>query len=100
MQIDFRLPLLGLDGEALQADGQPLTLERVVIIALLQPVDKMPGEEKYRRYDMMRRIHGAAGPVELTVEQVAYVKQAVGDSVFTALVVGQAWDMLEHPQSG
>jgi hypothetical protein len=73
----------------------PLILERVAVTALLQPVEKQDAHDKYKCYGLMKKIHGAQETVELNAEEIAFVKRAVGASHFTAIVVGQAWDLIE-----
>jgi hypothetical protein len=95
MRIDFTKALTDLRGEFLKdADGS-LTLERVAVSALLQPAKDETGESKYKKYGLIKQIHGASEPVELKSEDVATIKRAIGESSFTAIVTGQAWDMIE-----
>jgi hypothetical protein len=98
--IDFSAKICDLDGGdipvKLAGDAvDALTLERVVVSALLQPSDKMSGDEKYTRYTLMRKLHGAQSPVDLTVDEVSLIKRIVGESQYTPLITGQAWDILE-----
>jgi hypothetical protein len=103
MTIDFSQAILDLQGKPIKTQEDEaeliLTLERVAVSALLQPSKEETGEDKYKKYSFMRRIHGAKEPVELKSEEVSFIKKAIGDSLFTTLVVGQAWDLLEGKQA-
>jgi len=95
MKVDFSKALVDLKGESLKdADGD-LTLERVAVSALLQPAKDETGESKYKKYGLIKQIHGATEAVELKTEDVATIKKAIGESAFTAIVTGQAWDLIE-----
>lgn len=95
MKIDFTRTINDLDGKMFKIENdQPLTLGRVVISSLHQG-EKLTGDEKYKRHDMMVRIHSQVEPVELKVDEVALLKRVVGESNFTPWVCGEAWDMLE-----
>jgi hypothetical protein len=93
--IDFSKALVDLKGEPLKTDEGELTLERVAVSALLQPAKDETGESKYKKYGLIKQIHGATEPVDLKSEDIASIKRAIGESSFTAMVTGQAWDMLE-----
>ena len=95
MKIDFSVVLKDLKGEAIKFDDGDLTLERVAVSALLQPTKEETGETKYKKYGLIKKLHGAAEPVELKTEEVADIKKSIGESSFTAIVTGQAWDLLE-----
>lgn len=96
MKIDFRKVLNDFEGKPIKTDDGELTLERVAISALLQPAKDETGENKYKKYSLMKLIHGAKEAVELKAEDIAMVKKAIGDSSFTALVTGQAWELIEN----
>lgn len=95
MRIDFRQVLRDLHGEPIKMDDGELTLERVAVSALLQPVKDETGEGKYAKYKLIKAIHGATEPVELKAEDVSTIKAAIGSSSFTAIVTGQAWELIE-----
>jgi hypothetical protein len=95
VKIDFTRTINDLDGRPFKIENDELlTLGRVVISALHQG-EKLTGDEKYKRHDLMVRIHSQVEPVELKVDEVVLLKQVVGESNFTAWVSGEAWDMLE-----
>jgi hypothetical protein len=103
MRIDFSQPILDLQGKPIKTKEDEveltLTLERVTVSALLQPSKEETGDEKYKKYGFMKRIHDAKEPVELKTDEISFIKKSIGSSAFTALVVGQAWDLLEGQQA-
>ena len=100
MKINFHAILKDLDDKNLTIeDGdktEPLTLERVAISSLLQCPNPGDGEDKYKRYRLMRDIHGDTAPVDITTEDAARLKKAIGQSAYTPIVTGQAWDLIEN----
>jgi hypothetical protein len=95
VKIDFTRPILDLSGKPIESDGQPLTLEMVTVSSLLQPAKDPNGTDKYRRYTLIRMIHGAT-EVDLKTDDIVYIKKLIGESPFTPIVTGQAYDMLEN----
>lgn len=95
MKVDFSKALVDLKGDELKTDEGTLTLERVAVSALLQPAKDETGESKYKKYGLIKQIHGTTEPVDMKSEDIASIKRAIGDSSFTAMVTGQAWDLLE-----
>ena len=98
MKIDFSQSLLGLDGQVLQNNGVALTLGTVSVdsLVLVRPDENIKGDEKFKRYQIARKIHGEA-EVELAIEQVALIKKLIGKS-FGPAVVGPAFELLETPK--
>jgi hypothetical protein len=108
MKIDFTQGLTTLGGEPLERTiqacencGRPvetsaMTLRRVCINALLtQTRDErnLPGEKKARRYKLALQISNE-DVVDLPPKDVALIQELVG-TLYTALVVGQVWEMLD-----
>lgn len=98
MKIDFSQCIRSLEGTPLLSDdGKDLLMSTVAVASLLSshPDDaKVSGEEKYQRYDLARRIYKAA-QVDLTVEEVAKIKQLIARQ-FTPAVIGSAYDLIEN----
>lgn len=88
MQIDGVRPLLKPNST------ETFCLKDAAIEALLIPEDGQTGEEKAKRYLMATRIYANPENVDLTIEEIAKIKQVIG-KCYGALVVGQAWEMLE-----
>ncbi len=90
--------LLDRDGKPVVDGGQPVTLGMVAVLALDAPVPQSPNmlSEKLGRYKLQMRLHGATGPVEITVEEAAIIKKCLGEMPqFSPLVVGRVVDDLE-----
>ena len=96
--INFTTVLHGFDGKAITGpDGKTsLTLGDVAVGALETPIEEdrnMAGSEKFKRDQLARKIYGAKS-VELSVEEVALVKERIG-KVYGPIVVGPAWSLLD-----
>jgi hypothetical protein len=98
MKVDFSQQIKGLDGVALKGeDGKELTLATVctnAVLANFQDEANLSGEEKVKRYDLALAIYSSTEPLDLKSEDVALIKKLVA-KMFGALVVGQAFRMLE-----
>lgn len=98
MKIDFNQELKALDGTALPGpEGKnKTTLKDISCHGLLAAFDderNLSGEEKCKRYVLATWIY-ANDDLDLTVEDIALIKKLIGKG-FTAIVVGQAFEMLE-----
>ena len=58
------------------------------------PDEQASGEEKFKRYQLAERI-SAAGPQDVSVEEVALIKRLIGKG-YPPMVVGPAWLALEN----
>lgn len=103
MKVDFSQTMKDLDGKIITqgpglAESQPVTLRLLAVNALLAVFEEeklLSGEEKVNRYNLAFLIHNATDePVEITVENVAKIKQLIS-KMYAPLLVGQAWKMLE-----
>lgn len=97
MKIDFSQIIRKINDDPIkEPDGKDFTLGSACINSLLaDPEVKISGEEKVNRYNLALAIHAAREPLDLKIEEAAKIKQLVGET-YTALVVGQAWKMLEQ----
>ena len=59
-----------------------------------QPSEKVAGDEKFRRFELAVKVKAAKTEIDVSVEEIALVKQLIGD-LFSPIVVGQAWNALE-----
>ena len=96
--IDFTQPLIGFDNKPLILPNatRPMTLGEAVVNALLTstPDDqKLSGVEKYKLDALARKVY-AAKDVELSVEELATIKDRVG-KVSTPILVGAVWRILD-----
>jgi hypothetical protein len=96
MKVDFNRGLIDLEGEVIKnAKGESATLKGVTIDALLvayQDEQNLSGEDKVKRFALASKIN--KGTDEVTVEEISLIKKLIGKA-YSALVVGQAWDILE-----
>jgi hypothetical protein len=78
--------------------GGPFTLKAACFGALgatFQDEQTLPGEEKFKRYELYKKIKDATDPVELKSEDVVLLKKLVGKA-YGPLIMGQCWDLLEN----
>lgn len=93
MKIDFSAPIRNFEGDAIEN----LTLGTASIQSLMTPVkgdEDMPVLDKVRYFKLASALHGAA-EIDLPIEDVALIKERVG-KVFTVLVVGRVFELLER----
>lgn len=106
MNVNVMQVIHGFDGAELKADpkpGQareaagPLTLREVITNALVcyLPDEKPNGKAAFDRYRMAKKIHDN-DEVDLTIEEIAMIKNRVG-SLYLPNVVGGAWSLLDPP---
>jgi len=97
MKINFNQPItkLGTKEPLLKPNStDSFCLKDAAIEALLMIEENLTGEEKARRYLMATRIYANPDGPDFTVEEISLIKKAIGKG-YGALVVGQAWEMLE-----
>jgi hypothetical protein len=99
MKIDFTRKLTTLAGESIRYNQKDETsLMDISLDALLTPMQddqNLSGEEKAKRYVLATRIYSNPAEIDVTVEEVSTLKKLIG-KLFGALVVGQAYQMLEY----
>lgn len=86
-----------LTGEPIKDGQADLTLGAVATNALLMPYEderNLSGDEKVKRFKLAQRIHDAAGEVDISAEEITLLKSLIAKA-YTALVVGQAYAILE-----
>ncbi|MCD6262343.1 MAG: hypothetical protein J7J52_04905 [Deltaproteobacteria bacterium] len=95
MIVNMSAELKTLDGEPLIDAGKPVTLKDVSVNALLaqQERETLDAKEKLARYELALKVN-KGGDVEVTVEEIAKIKDCVG-KVYPTLVVGQVFHLLE-----
>lgn len=77
-----------------------LTLHRIVSLALIEPVTKIPDGDKVKYFELALKINAAkAGTIELEAEDITLIKNAVKPR-FGVLIVGEAMRMLEGKDIG
>ena len=93
MKINFNQPIHNIQGE----DIKDLTLKSISVEALLATFSdeqSLSGEEKAKRYLLATRIYADSEGLDLTVEEIAKIKQLIGKG-YGPLIVGQTWEMLD-----
>lgn len=98
--IDFSQTMKDLNGNPVLDGETPLTLGAVACNSLLATFKDEPnlsGADKAKRFALALKINGKA-QVALKVEDVSLLKILIGKA-YAALVVGQAWEMLDPTPS-
>ena len=93
MKINFNQPIKNIRGEEIK-DLMLKTVSVDALLATFPDEQSLSGEEKAKRYVLATRIYANPKELDLTVEEVAKIKQLIGKG-YGPLIVGQAWDMLE-----
>lgn len=100
MNYDLTQPLKDLNGVQLTDASDPVgyTLRSVLVrTALFVNTGNLPTAlDKFEAYKLAKRIAQANHYIDLTAEQVAYLKDQ-GGAMWSPLVLGQLWEMLETP---
>ena len=102
--IDVTETVKRIDGKDMMQDNmdgtgqEPLTLRSVLVNSLLNPAnedEKTKGEAKLVRWELARAVFASPGPISIGNSDIAMLKTLV-NKVFTALVVGQVYEMLDR----
>ena len=100
---DARQVLDGKDKDGkdkFKVETSDLTLYRILSLALIEPVHKMPDGDKEKYFELALKINAAkAGIVEVTAEEITTLKGAVQPK-FGVLIVGETLRMLEGKDAG
>lgn len=100
MKVDFSQSLLDITGDPIDGPDGRATLGGACINSLLTPVpsENPKGEEKLRRFHLSIQIQeavkGGSSTVDLEAQDISYLKEILSKG-HTALIYGQACDMLE-----
>src|SRR3972149_6799604 len=97
MKINFNQKLKGLDGELMKDEfGKEVLLSLPCINSLLATPqgETIEPVEKLLRFALAQKITKAKGPVDVTIEEVAKIKELTGKYMAT-LVMGSVWEILE-----
>ena len=81
---------------------EDMTLKEVCLAALQANFDdekQLSATEKVARYSLATDIFKAKESIELASEEITLLKKLVGKG-FTMLIVGQAYELLDPPDSG
>jgi hypothetical protein len=98
MKINFNEELRTLEGESLVP---VTTLKKCAVEALLANFpgeERLPGEEKAKRWLLATRIYANPENIELKPEDLVLIKKVVGMG-YSPLIVGQAWELLDGKEN-
>ena len=101
MRRDLTQPILDLNEKTIphpQREGEHYTLCDVALSALMASYEdekSLTGKDKADRMQLALKINKRPKEVDLTVEQLALLKQLIGKG-FGPLVVGRAYELLEQ----
>lgn len=105
MKIDFSAKITAFDGTDILEDDKPVTLAIVAVNALVTPLpdqrgqpEQIDGMTKVRNASLAERIFKDGKKADLTVEEVALIKERVGRA-YGPLAVMRAWSLLEQHSS-
>lgn len=91
---DFSAPVGDGMGGTLKDGKEEATLGKVAARALFAPTqEKISGEEKFRRGILGTKLFNG-GDIELSAEDIALVKKAIGEA-FGPQIVAETWPMLD-----
>ncbi len=96
MKIDLTQKIMRIDDKTFTnpETNVDYTLKDVVIEAVLAPKEKEDNKKKYEKYELYLKLKAVTKFVELTTDEISEIKKLIGE-VKSALVMGQAWDLLE-----
>ncbi len=97
MKLTISNPITDLKGQPIKQGDETLTLKEVLQNSLLfdNPQEKQDGIERYRRYKLQEKVAKANDTVDMTVEEAALAKKCIGQSFYTTLAMGRAFDLIE-----
>lgn len=108
MKIDVTKPIKDLKGNVVKhqvdEDVHDMTFLHVAQHALLVSIEgdgKLSGEDKLKRFRLATKLQEATeapnvGVADLSVDEAAKLKDLIG-KVWSPLIVGRAWDIIEPP---
>jgi len=100
MKINFNAKFKTLKDEMVKDEkGKDIILYDICSNALLfnEQNEKVEGKEKVRRFKLAQKIYGVKEPVSVEAEDVVLIKECVA-KLYSTLIVGQAWELLESNQ--
>lgn len=93
MDVNFSQPIVKINGEPLEQEGEPYTFGMACAEALLTPTkDKVQGTEMMRRYKLAQRLYEGGTQAVSTQEAALVLKHAVDR--WPPLIYGQLHEVL------
>jgi len=95
--IDISQVFVDLKNKPIENNGESFTLKDALLTALMTefPNEHQSVDDKVKRFKLAIKINSSSCEIELTAEEISFLKAIVG-RVFGALIVGQAYDLLEQ----
>lgn len=98
MKMDFTRPILDRDGKPVSKSGaedsQFITLGHLAVGALDMAYQDDTGEKRNARGLLAGRIYASDGPIDVTLEEMASIKDVIGKT-YGPFLVSSAWALLE-----
>ncbi len=97
MKIPIKVPIISiLDGQQIKFEEKLATLKDVCMRALLNIIEgtRLSGEDSFKRFQLAEKFSKSTGSIELTVDEIVFVKKVIGET-FGPAVVGPSWQLLE-----
>jgi hypothetical protein len=95
MKLKINQELFDADGKSIPAGTRPkLFLKDVCINAVLTPIQDDNQEDKWKKYELWKKLRDSKNEIELEIEEIAAIKKAIG-KVNVTIIMGQAFEMLE-----
>ena len=94
MKVNLNVALKSLDNTEVVQEGKPVMLSMLCSNALLSVEDK-DGTTKMKCFSLASKIHASTDELEITVEEAAFLKDIIGKSIYTPLVIGRVFEILE-----
>lgn len=99
MRLNFYKTFKTRDGETIMLGdtGKPMTGFDACIISLDYTTKPISGEEKYKRYQLSKKVEMASSvDNDFTVEELSFLKTVIGDYPFNPNQCGQLWDWIDQ----
>ena len=111
MKVKINQVLLGINGEELpnlskqsstilkdgvktKTKSPSLTLKDVIVVSLLNPIQGETSEDKWRKYEIYKKVKDTKSEVILDIKDLALVKKCIG-VIQPTLIMGQCFELLE-----
>ena len=95
MKTNLNQEILDAEGKSIVSGPRPqLFLRDVCINAVLTPVQTDKPEDKWKKYEIFKKLQSKSNEIDLPIEDIALIKRCVG-LINPPLIMGQAFEMLE-----
>lgn len=94
MKINFNKSIYAINGEVLKDGDKDAKLKDLTIAALMFNDEKASGNEKFKRWNLAKKIYDAKDEIDVPAEEIALIKDLIGKAFMTS-VVGSVYSILE-----